>query len=595
MTTTAPPPGEPGPDQPPRRFGWSRLPALLRLGPGLRLALAGLLMLELLSYATVLVQPQVVKWLLDSVSRGASFVPALLTLAAVALCSGVLIVTSSYQLGKLGQRMVLGARAGMIDALLRARVSTVQRRPIGDVLSRIGSDTTLLQHALSEALVRGAVAPVVLLATVVLMALSDLTMVLVLLAVVAVGAGVEWLILHRLAKATEAAQAGVGEMLTGLQRVLLAFRTVKAFGTEADEARAVVGQARLACRQGVRAAGWNAVVGGTGWVLMDIMFLTALGMGGARIASGAMSVSDLVAFLLYVTYLRTPSAALTQAASAMSEGLAALARIEQIQHIPAEPDDQDASAEPEPAPADDGVPAGIALDGVWAGYEDQPVLSGVSVHVPRGLTVVTGPSGIGKTTVLNVVERFLELRRGRVLLDGVDIRAFQRGELRRRLAYVEQDAPLLGATIREAVGYGAASPGETELLDVVHAVGLADWVASLPDGLDTAIGERAVAVSGGQRQRLAVARALLRHADVLLLDEATSQLDADSEETLLRTIAEQARVRIVLAVSHRMTVASQADLVIVLDESGVRAAGSHRELLRSDPLYRRLASTGGTR
>nr|WP_067594133.1 ABC transporter ATP-binding protein [Amycolatopsis rubida] len=552
-------------------------------------------MLELLSYATVLVQPQVVKWLLDSVSRGASFVPALLTLAAVALCSGVLIVTSSYQLGKLGQRMVLGARAGMIDALLRARVSTVQRRPIGDVLSRIGSDTTLLQHALSEALVRGAVAPVVLLATVVLMALSDLTMVLVLLAVVAVGAGVEWLILHRLAKATEAAQAGVGEMLTGLQRVLLAFRTVKAFGTEADEARAVVGQARLACRQGVRAAGWNAVVGGTGWVLMDIMFLTALGMGGARIASGAMSVSDLVAFLLYVTYLRTPSAALTQAASAMSEGLAALARIEQIQHIPAEPDDQDASAEPEPAPADDGVPAGIALDGVWAGYEDQPVLSGVSVHVPRGLTVVTGPSGIGKTTVLNVVERFLELRRGRVLLDGVDIRAFQRGELRRRLAYVEQDAPLLGATIREAVGYGAASPGETELLDVVHAVGLADWVASLPDGLDTAIGERAVAVSGGQRQRLAVARALLRHADVLLLDEATSQLDADSEETLLRTIAEQARVRIVLAVSHRMTVASQADLVIVLDESGVRAAGSHRELLRSDPLYRRLASTGGTR
>ncbi|SES26930.1 ATP-binding cassette, subfamily B/ATP-binding cassette, subfamily C [Lentzea xinjiangensis] len=578
-------------DRPPGP-GWSQLFALLRFGPRLRFELAGLLVLDLLSYTTVLIQPQAVKWLLDSVSTGASFVPAVLALAVVAVCSAILVTVSSYLLGKLGLRMVLGARSGMVGALLRARVTTVQRMPIGDVLSRVGSDTMLLQNALSEALVRGAVAPIVLVATVVLMAFTDLSMVLVLLAIVAVGIGVERLVLRRLSRATEAAQAQVGEMLSGLQRVLVAFRTVKASGTEAREADRIIGQAESAYRQGARAAGWNAVVDGTGWFLMDLMFITALGMGAVKIASGEMSVSELVAFMLYITVLRTPVAVLTNAASAITAGLAALARVEQVRTVPAEPDDLDATAAPAPGPSDVPAPAGIVLDDVWAGYQDHPVLKGVSLHVPHGLTVLTGPSGIGKTTVLNLIERFLEVGQGRLLLDGVDVRALRRDELRNRLAYVEQDAPLLGVSIREAVRYGTDCTDDEELFSALRAVGLADWVESLPRGLDTAIGERAVAISGGQRQRLAVARALLRHADVILLDEATSQLDADSEKTLLRTLVDQAKVRAVLAVSHRMSVASQADLVILLDEGKVRAAGKHAELLRSDALYRRLATTG---
>ncbi|ACU37551.1 ABC transporter ATP-binding protein [Actinosynnema mirum] len=574
------------------RSGWSQLAALLRLGPGLRLALPGLLVLDLLSYTTVLVQPQAVKWLLDSVSTGADFTPALLLLAAVSACSTTLVVVSSHQMGKLGQRVVLGARSGMIGALLRARVTTVLRMPVGDVLSRVGSDTTLLQQTLSEALVRGAVAPFVLLATVVLMALTDLTMVLVLLAVVVVGVGVERLVLRGLSRATEAGQARVGDMLSGLQRVLVAFRTVKAFGAEEREADRVVGQAEAAYRQAVRAAGWKAVIDGTGWGLVEIMFLASLGMGAAKISSGEMSVSDLVAFMLYVTTLRTPVAVLTNAASAVTTGLAALARVEEIRTIPAEQDDHHPADPRPPVPADDRTSLGIVLDQVWAGYGDQPVLKGVSLSLPRGLTVLTGPSGIGKTTVLNLVERFLEVQRGRLLLDGVDITALRRDELRGRLAYVEQDAPLLGANIRESVRYGAHRADDAELIAALDSVGLGDWVRSLPDGLETAIGERAVAISGGQRQRLAVARALLRRADVLLLDEATSQLDADNEQTLLRTLVDQSRARTVLLVSHRVSAAAQADLVVLLDENGVRAVGRHADLLRSDALYHRLATTG---
>ncbi|MFD5823968.1 ABC transporter ATP-binding protein [Lentzea sp. NPDC060358] len=587
MTT----PAATGTDPQPRP-GWSQLSALLRFGPGLRLALAGLLLLDLLSYTTVLIQPQAVKWLLDSVSTGASFAPALLMFAAVAVCSTTLVVVSSYQMGKLGHRIVLGARKDMIGSLLKARVTTVLRMPIGDVLSRVGTDTALLQHALSEALVRGAVAPIVMVATVVLMALTDLTMVLVLLVIVVVGIGAERLVLRGLSKAAEAGQVSVGDMLTGLQRVLLAFRTVKAFGTEAREAREVVGQAESAYRQATRASGWKAVIDGTGWGLMDVMFLASLGIGAAKIASGQMSVSDLVAFMIYVTTLRTPVAVLTNAASAITAGLAALARVDEIRNIPAEPDDHVLAVPPSTTSADALIPPGIVLDGVWAGYGKHPVFKGVSLHIPHGLTVLTGPSGIGKTTLLNLIERFVEVRRGRLLLDGVDITALRRAELRDRLAYVEQDAPLLGLNIRDSVSYGADCADDDELIAALDSVGLGDWVNALPDGLETLVGERAVAISGGQRQRLAVARALLRRADVLLLDEATSQLDADNEQTLLRTLVDQSRTRTVLVVSHRMSVATQADLVVLLDENGVRAAGKHADLLRSDALYRRLAKTG---
>lgn len=557
--------------------------------------MAGLLVLDLLSYGTVLAQPRVVKWLLDSVSTGAGFAPGLVALCGVAVLSGVLLFTSNYLLGRFGQRIVLGVRSDMIGALLRARAVAVQREPVGDVLSRVGSDTTLLERAVAEALVRGAGAPLVLLATVLLMALTDLTMALVLLAIAVLGGGIDWLVLRRLYRATEATQAGVGEMLTGLQRVLVAFRTVKASGTEAQEARGVVGRAEAAYRQGAQAARWSALVGACSGVIMDVMFLTALGMGAAKIAAGTLSFGDLVAFLLYVMYVRAPIGAMTQAASAVSEGLAALGRIQRVLAVPAEPDGADADAVPVPAPAGERPPTGIVLEKVSAGYDGTTVLNGISLHVPHGLTVVTGPSGIGKTTLLNLIERFLDAEQGRVFLDGVDIRALRRSDLRRRLAYVEQDAPLLGTTIRQAVRYGTGCTDDREALDALRAVGLADWLTGLPHGLDTVVDERAVSVSGGQRQRLAVARALLRRADVLLLDEVTSQLDADSEEILLRTIADRSRTRIVLAVTHRIAVARRADLVVVLDEGRIRAAGHHTELMRSDPLYRRLATTEVTR
>ncbi|MGH7867543.1 MAG: ABC transporter ATP-binding protein, partial [Candidatus Dormibacteraceae bacterium] len=298
------------------------------------------------------------------------------------------------------------------------------------------------------------------------------------------------------------------------------------------------------------------------------------------------------AFLLYVTFLDGPIETLSDAFIEFAEGLAAVRRIEVLRTLPIE-------AEAMPIRVStieradwhkESVPE-VRFDGVWFGYHDEPVLRDVSFVASRCLTVLVGTSGAGKTTLLSLIERFVDVDKGRVLLDGVDVRELDRDQLRRRLAYVQQEAPLLGDTVHEAMLYGVPNSDSVDIEGALRAVALDSWMSTLPKGLDTPVGERGVAISGGQRQRLAVARALLRNADVLLLDEATSQLDAVSEHTLLESVAREALSGVVLAVTHRLSVAAEADQVVLLDQGGVRATGKHVELLESDAVYRELASS----
>ena len=563
---------------------------------GFRTVLAGLLALELLANAAVLAEPLVAMWVLNALQRNSSLLTPVLALGGIAVVGVVLAVITVFLLGRLGQRLVLRIRRELAARVLDGQVTEVEKLPTGDLLSRVGSDTTLLQQTLAEALVHGLVAPLALLAALVLMATIDMTLTLMVVALLILATVVEWLALGRHFAAAEDAQNRVGRMLTALQRVLIAFRMVKASNTQQDERRVVDGEGADAYRSGVRAAKWAAIVEATGIGTAELLFLVSLGFGSFRIASGELSVSGLLAFLLYAMYLREPVETLTEAAASTSSSLAAVQRIEDVRNLPVESTLGD--AEPGAVAGQVGEASNVAgergegsvvLEDVWFGYDSTDVIKGVSLDIGRGLTVLVGPSGAGKTTVLSLIERFADADRGWIRFDGVDVRHFHRDALRRRLAYVEQESPLLGSTLREAALYGVRDVSEAEVEAVLAAVGLDYWIGSLPDGLDTPVGERGVTISGGQRQRLAVARALLRKAEVLLLDEATSQLDGRSEQTLLRTIAETARARTVIAVTQRFSIAAHADRVVVLDDGRVRAVGRHEELLGSDAFYRALA------
>src|SRR5215472_11401028 len=207
------------------------------------------------------------------------------------------------------------------------------------------------------------------------------------------------------------------------------------------------------------------------------------------------------------------------------------------------------------------------------------------------MTAFVGPSGAGKTTVFSLIERFYEPTSGRVLLDGTDVRHWPITQLRAAIGYVEQDAPVLSGTLRDNLLLGAPHATPDEITATLATTRLTALVTRLPDGLDTLVGHRGTRLSGGERQRVAIGRALLRHPRLLLLDEATSQLDALNEAALRETVAETALTTTVLVVAHRLSTVTMADRIIVMDAGKVKAAGTHAELVASDPLYAELAAT----
>jgi ABC-type multidrug transport system fused ATPase/permease subunit len=293
--------------------------------------------------------------------------------------------------------------------------------------------------------------------------------------------------------------------------------------------------------------------------------------------------------LLYVYYLMSPIQQLVAAVSEYQVGAAAVARIQEAERLPVEP-----AAAPVSRYGGGDAPAAVTFEQVQFRYRPELPLvhHGVSFSVPpRGMTAFVGPSGAGKTTVFSLIERFYQPDAGRILLDGRDVRDWPIGELRAAIGYVEQDAPVLSGTLRENLVLGAPEATDAEVSEVLRITRLSGLVARLPDGLQTAVGHRGTRLSGGERQRVAIARALLRRPRLLLLDEATSQLDALNEAALRETVAETALVTTVLVVAHRLSTVTMADRIIVMDAGRVTAAGTHADLVASDPLYAELAAT----
>ena len=543
--------------------------------------------LGLLGAAAGLAQPLAAREVIEALAEDESLTGALAILSALVAAAAVVTAVHYWLLERTAQRIVLRARYALTGRVLRLRMGELDRLAPGDLVARATSDTTLLGEVSSTGLVQLFNGTIALVAAIVLMAVIDVPLLLVTLVVLVVIAGSVGVVLPRIMRATERAQAAVGEMGSVLERVLGAIRTVKASGAEGREAAALEQAAGKAYEQGMRNARYQALVGTSTGLAVQVAFLAVLGVGGARVADGSLAVGDLIAFLLYLFYISDPIAGIANGAVQLQAGIAAVHRLEDVGELAVEEDDGLTAAAGGDGPL-------VRFDEVGFRYRDDGpmVLEGVSLEIPaRGLYALVGPSGAGKTTLFALLERFYDPTEGSIAFAGRDLRAWPRAELRSAIAYVEQEAPVLAGTLRGNLLYAAPEATEEELRAVVATTRLEALVEALPDGLDTEIGARGTTLSGGERQRIAIARALLRSPRLLLLDEASSQLDAVNEAALRAAVAGAAAERAVVAIAHRLSTVVAADRILLVEGGRVRAQGTHVELVEADDLYRELAAT----
>ncbi|MFD5291488.1 ABC transporter ATP-binding protein [Streptomyces rochei] len=524
----------------------------------------------------------------------------------VALLVGVLIVVAvlggvrDYLLQRAAEGLVLTARRRLVARLLRLPITEYDRRRTGDMLSRVGADTTMLRAVVTSGLFDTVTNVVMVGGSALMMCLIDPT----LFAATALGLGLGVLAVvglsRRVRGASRDAQDRIGEMTSAVERAISAVRTIRASGAEEREGHAVDGYAQEAYRAGMRIARLQAMINPITSTTIQVAFLVVLGLGGARVASGAIQVGDMVAFVLFLFMLWFPLGRALTAYSRLQSGLGALQRIEEMVDLPQETDSAAARTltvrertRPDPeVDAGAGVPPAIEFDRVSFGYDNgETVLRDVSLTVPRGTrTALVGPSGAGKSTLLSLVERFYDATSGVVRVGGTDVRDLPRRDLRRRLGYVEQSAPVLAGTVRDNLSLAAPDATDDDMREVLRSVNLLSVIERAPQGLDTEVGEGGVLLSGGERQRLALARTFLAAPPIMLLDEATSNLDARNEALMREAIGTVTADRTLLVVAHRLSTVVDSDQIVVLEHGEVVAAGRHEELTGTSPLYRELAS-----
>ena len=539
-----------------------------------------------------LAQPMVAKLAVDTLGQHRSLAGPVALLAALAIGGALLSTAGIYLLGRTAESVVLTARERLISRLLRLRVSALDRLKPGELLSRLTSDTTLLRSVSTYGLVHTVNATFLLAGSIALMARLDAVLLLVTVTVLAVNAVAVLVVVPRIRRATERSQAAVGQMGAVLERALGGFRTIKAHGAEEEEIATVTGAARQAWRRGVEVAGWTALMDASAGLAVQVSFLAVLGVGGARVASGALPVSSLVAFLLYLFLLTDPVTSLINGVTQLQAGLAAVVRLQELERLPVEPAATRRSTRSAWSPG----PASVAFTEVWFRYRYPPdgpwAHRGVTFELPPGgTTAIVGPSGSGKSTIFALLERYYEPESGSIAIDGRDIRRWPLPGLRAAIGYVEQDTPILAGTLRDNLRLASPDATDDDFHSALTLTCLQGLLDRLPHGLDTPVGHRGTTLSGGERQRIAIARAVLRRPRVLLLDEATSQLDAVNELAIRALIEAVAPTTTVVVIAHRLSTVTNADRILVMEAGRMRAIGSHAELASTDDLYRRLATT----
>ena len=505
--------------------------------------------------------------------------------AALSLATGARFALISW----LGERVGADLRRALFNHVITLSPGYFETARTGDILSRMTADVSVLQTLVGSAIsmwLRNLLMAVGALALLVATSPKLALIVVLVVPLVLIPA----IVFGRREKAlSRIAQDRIGDLGAYAEETIAALPTVQAFTHEPIDRALFADRVERSVAAATRRIRTRALLI---WVVILLGFgaiTFSLWVGGRDVIAGRMSAGDLAAFVFYAVVLAGAAGTLSELWGEMQRAAGAADRLAELLAIrPAIA----APAYPQSFP-DTPHPGAIAFENVSFRYPSRPetpALDGISFAVAPGETVaLVGPSGAGKTTVFQLLQRFHDVTSGHVRIDGVDVRDANPAALRARIAVVPQDPVIFSANAWENIRYGRPDANDAEVRAAVQAAA-ADFLFALPDGLNTFLGEKGVRLSGGQRQRVAIARAILRRAPILLLDEATSALDAESEHAVQHALTVLGHDRTTLVVAHRLATIRRADRIFVIDAGRVIAAGTHEALLREPGLYARLAA-----
>jgi len=541
--------------------------------------------------------PDGLGWL-TAVPGGGSAVGLLAWLAVavvvVFVAAELFRMTREYVESGLGTRMSYDLGAAMFAKLQRLSLIFHGRRGIGDLIRRVTVDATCTRELLVKVAVPLATSLTTLIAMFVVMWQMHRWLSLVAIAAAApIGLAIRGFA-GPMSRRTLAQQEAEGELMADTERQLTHIESVQLYRREAEAHRGFVARSGEVIRAAVRAVtaqvSFKAGVGlataaGSAAILL---------LGGIEALHGRLSLGSLLVFLAYLRALYAPLESLAYLAegyaAAKAKATRALALLDEEEHIRQAP-----HASPMRVPEGGGVD--VTFESVEFAYEPgRPVLKGVSLSVPAGSVLgLVGPTGSGKSTLAAMVPRLFDPAEGRVLLAGQDIRGLTLASVRSAVAVVPQDPLLLPLSLADNIAYGRPDADRAAIERAAEAAGLAAWAATLPDGLDTVVGERGATLSGGQRQRVAIARALLKDARVIVLDEPTAALDAETESRVMEAMTRSLAGRTVILIAHRLTTVRLADAIAVLAAGRVIEHGPPDEMLEAGGAFATLwrTQTGG--